>query len=165
MPYSTWKIQGINRGQQVLQQICPVPLCKLTDSSSLVAVLWLYQEKNDLLCWKTPCLHSCLPFTIFRSQDKNNQWANSVKCALVKGEACMPETSLPWEFHCQEFGNEPQGPQSSPLAWERRHVSLNTTTCSARLFRIELCHTYSWLGSWGRKNGISGISTRQDHTT
>jgi len=48
MPYGTRRIWEINHGQQVLQQKCPVPLCKLTDSSSLAAVLWLYQEKNGL---------------------------------------------------------------------------------------------------------------------
>lgn len=48
MPYGTHRIQGINRGQQVLQQKCAVLPSKLTDSSSLVAVLWLYQDKTDL---------------------------------------------------------------------------------------------------------------------
>lgn len=170
MPYGTRRIRGMNCGQQVLQQRCPVPPRTLTDSSSRAAVLSSTRRqmisKSLLKNTLSSVLSSRNNFWVPRPYGKNNQWAtNAVESAWGKGEGRMPETRLPRESHCSRFGNEPQRPRiyGSPLAWERRHTRseddhlLSETPQDGDAPYVSAgCHHGEGRAVWGKP-------TRQDH--
>lgn len=163
MPYSTHRILGINHGQQVLQQKCPVPLCQLSDSSSPVAVLQLCLKQNPLQVLENAPLSfpSSLPnFQVPGPSGKNNHWiAKGVKGALVKGNTkTTPPLGIPLQG-IWYWAPKPLNPllttslrKKVQKVWRWSPAQPNSSGWSFALF-------ISWLGSQGRKHSISGVPT------
>lgn len=170
MPYSTYRILGINHGQQAFQQKCPVPLCQLTDSSSPVAVLQLYLKQNHFqVLERAPLLlpSSLSNFQVPKPSGMSNDWAaKGVKGARVKvsPKGHQNHSSL----RNPTVGNLLLSHQA-PKAFAHHELEKEGTqgakviTCSARLFRTELCCTYQLAGITGKEEKCFKSTNRHNH--